>query len=295
MFQYAAARRFALRADCEILRAHFPAPRGDLTTIDRLRYFNITGRDIDFGKVSPAHASLHQRALRKLAPKIFWDEKAPPELIKEVSVFSFSDESKAGTLAETDCLIFNPEMLKPRKNVRLWGYWQNEKYFSDIAPLISREFQLKAALDQRSQACLAMIKSRPSVFLHVRRGDYLDVVNSVLIGVCSAAYYTAALALIRAKHGDDLQVFIFSNDFDWVKENNIGGEDAIMVDWNRSAPQNDLMLMRACQHAIIANSSFSWWGAWLGEWPGQTVIAPRVWFKAVPEYRDIVPERWLRL
>jgi len=295
MFQYAAARRFALRADCELLLAPVPPARGELHTKYRLRHFNIAGRDIPIGRVSAAHAPLPQKALRRLVPALFPPEKTPPELIRELVIFDFGSASMAGKLTETDCLLFNPEMMKPRKNVRLWGYWQNERYFADIAPLIKQEFQLKSGLDRRSQACVAMIKTGPSAFLHVRRGDYLAVRNINRLGVCPPGYYEAGIALLRERHGNDLKIFVFSNDADWVRANKIGGDDAIIIDWNGQAPQNDLMLMRACQHAIIANSSFSWWGAWLGEWPGQTVIAPRVWFKVVPEYRDIVPERWLRL
>ncbi len=294
MFQYATARQLALRCDGELILAPYADGPAGSHAIYRLRHFNITGRDIAFDELDAVIRSRYWRAVRRLIAK-FTPLEAPIGPIEEKTIYPFIQQSKAGGLVKTNGLLFNPVVLRRHKNVRLLGYWQNEAYFSAIAATIRREFTLKDELDPRSQACLAMIKSGISVFLHIRRGDYLEPLHADLFGICQASYYINALALLRERHGNDLRIFVFSNDFGWVKDNDIGGKDAVLVDWNEAAPQNDLMLMRACQHAVIANSSFGWWGAWLGEWPGQSVVAPKIWYKAVPEYDDIVPERWMRL
>jgi hypothetical protein len=142
---------------------------------------------------------------------------------------------------------------------------------------------------------MARIQTDPSAFIHVRRGDYLQPGQIDRYGVCSKDYYDHAAALLRQQVGSNLRFFVFSDDPAWVRQNRIGGESAEIIDWNGNTPEQDIALMMACKHAIIANSSFSWWGAWLAETPGQIVIAPRIWYKAVPQYQDIVPKRWLRL
>jgi hypothetical protein len=294
MFQYATARQLARRSGCALVLALSGDAIPGSHAIYRLRQFNIIGRDVELYELEAADMSRSQRALRRLRTELMLPEN-PIRLIEEKAVKSFIMPPEAGELMKTGCSLFEPALLTPQKNVRLFGYWQNERYFAGIASIIRAEFTLKHDLDPRSQACLAMIKSGASVFLHVRRGDYLEAKHIDLMGLCPVDYYQTGLALLRQRHGENLHVFVFSDDFEWVRANKIGGEQATLVDWNGDAPQNDLMLMRACQHAIIANSTFGWWGAWLGEWPGQTVIAPKIWYKAIPQYQDIVPERWIRL
>jgi hypothetical protein len=294
MFQYAAARQLAQRSGCALVLALSRDAIPGSHAIYRLRQFNITGCDVELYELEAAYMSRSQRALRGPRMALMLPENSV-RLIEEKAVKNFIMPPDAGELLKTDCSLFEPALLTPQKNVRLYGYWQNERYFAEIASTIRAEFTLKHGLDPRNQACLAMIKSRPSVFLHVRRGDYLEAKHIDLMGLCPVDYYQAGLDLLRERHGGNLHVFVFSDDVEWVRSNKIGGEQAIFVDWNRDMPQHDLMLMRACQHAIIANSTFGWWGAWLGEWPGQTVIAPKIWYKAIPHYQDIVPERWIKL
>jgi hypothetical protein len=189
-------------------------------------------------------------------------------------------------------LLFDESLLTAGGNCRLTGYWQDERYFADIAGLIRREFTLRAGLDERSMAMLRRIMAAPSAFIHIRRTDYLSHNYNGFFGTCEPDYYRAGLAILRERHGNALNIFAFSDEPDWVRAQFPDIAGLQVIDWNGAQPAHDLMLMRSCDHAIIANSSFSWWGAWLGEKPGNSIIAPRLWFAGRPDFTEIVPTRW---
>lgn len=176
------------------------------------------------------------------------------------------------------------------------GYWQSERHFDDVAPLIRLEFTPKQPLAGSNLEVARVIAARNAVSLHVRRGDYIsDPKVTILHGVCSLDYYRAAVAHVAARV-DKPEFFVFTDDPDWTRANLKLDFPAYLVTQNRDAPVEDLRLMTLCRHHIVANSSFSWWGAWLGEKPGQIVCAPQRWFGAYPhDTSDLVPDRWTRL
>ncbi|WP_298380492.1 alpha-1,2-fucosyltransferase [Azospirillum sp.] len=176
------------------------------------------------------------------------------------------------------------------------GYWQSERHFIDLAPLIRLEFTPRQPLSGTNLDIARMIAARNAVSLHVRRGDYAsDPTVNALHGVCSLDYYRQAVAHI-AERIERPEFFVFSDDPEWTRANLKLEHPAYLITHNRNEPVEDLRLMSLCRHHIIANSSFSWWGAWLAERPGQMVCAPRRWFAAYPhDTRDLVPERWTRL
>jgi hypothetical protein len=186
----------------------------------------------------------------------------------------------------------------PAVDTCLLGYWQSERYFLPQSELIRREFTHKAPPDARAQRLLDEIDRHPAVSLHVRRGDYVS--NPVVQkrhGLCSPAYYTAAVARILALE-PGARFYLFSDDLDWVRSNLPIPAPVEYVDLNGpDQPHEDLRLMSRCRHHIIANSSLSWWGAWLNPRPGKVVIAPRQWFtpESKRDARDIVPPTWIRL
>ena len=172
------------------------------------------------------------------------------------------------------------------ENSILAGYWQCEKYFSHISDTICAEITLKEPLSRDAQIAATLISGTPnSVMLHVRRGDYLTWAAQ-RHGVLPVGYYQEA-----AKQFANPHFFIFSDDDSY----------SLPLPYPmtriRCTPHEDLHLMSLCKHAIIANSSFSWWGAWLGaDKTGGKVIAPKQWFaQGNEDAQDIVPERWLRL
>jgi len=140
------------------------------------------------------------------------------------------------------------------------------------------------------------IKEKNSVSLHIRRGDYLTMQKAIdTIGVCPLDYYDKAIREITRKIKNPT-FFIFSDDINWVKENLKTNSPTIFVSGGKLKDYEELILMSKCKHNIIANSSFSWWGAWLNNNPNKIVIAPKKWFKDTSKNtRDLIPESWLKL
>jgi hypothetical protein len=150
-----------------------------------------------------------------------------------------------------------------------------------------------APLGEENFRIAGMARESESVMLHVRRGDYVSDARTLRIhGVCSPAYYRAAVTRMR-EHCANPRFFVFSNDMTWARDNIDLGPEAFFVEGNSRMPEVDVHLMAQCQHHIIANSSFSWWGAWLGSHGQQRVIAPAPWFDA-PHMRadDLLPPFW---
>jgi hypothetical protein len=193
---------------------------------------------------------------------------------------------------------FDPRILGVRKkHVYLDGYWQCERYFSEARSALLEEFSVRAAPEGKNAELLAEIAGCNAVALHVRRGDYVNsAAAQQLHGTCSLGYYRAAVSRVL-EHTENPRFFVFSDDPDWVSCNLAVAAGLKYVTHNPpSAGHEDLRLMAACKHFITANSSFSWWGAWLGRNPSKLVLAPRRWF-ADPEADegDIVPASWQRI
>jgi hypothetical protein len=222
---------------------------------------------------------LDQKITNKVLTKIF---KRPNHFIQEGN------------------LLFDPRYLRIRRNSFVKGYWQSEKYFSANKKLILDEFEIKVSPSYLNQRVISDIsRENSSVSLHIRRGNYVNIesVNKVH-GVVSLDYYYKAIKIIEAKILDP-KFFVFSDDIDWVKSNFKIDNRVSYIDINDDKHDyEDLRLMSLCKHNIIANSTFSWWGAYLNRYIGKIVIAPDRWFvedtKNV-ESRDIVPSNWIRL
>jgi glycosyl transferase family 11 len=195
-------------------------------------------------------------------------------------------------------ICFEPQILKIKKKVYLDGYWQTEKYFKDIENILKKEFVLKTPLNAKNKKTLERISvSLNSVALHIRRGDYVNnTATSQFHGNCSLQYYQNAINLISEKIKDP-HFFIFSDDIPWVKENLKSKYPMYYLDNNPPEKgYEDLRLMSGCKHFIIANSSFSWWGAWLAENKNKIVIAPKKWFNDTSiDTKDLIPETWLKI
>jgi len=182
-------------------------------------------------------------------------------------------------------------------NTWLSGYWHSENYFSSIRQLIMEEFSCYEPLTDQNQKIADCIANTQSVSIHVRRGDYVtDPVTSQFHGTCSLDYYKDAVAEIT-RRTDNPHFYIFSDDHSWVKEHLLLDHPTTFVDCNGpDKSYEDLRLMSLCRHNIIANSSFSWWGAWLNRNPSKTVMAPRRWFNNPDlDTKDLIPSGWLKL
>ncbi|SHI43784.1 Glycosyl transferase family 11 [Shimia gijangensis] len=191
-------------------------------------------------------------------------------------------------------LGYNSGFAQWTDNSYLHGYWQSEQYFAEIADHLRQVFQPTPAPSPENAAIADHINLTTSVSLHVRRGDYLAVGAH---GVCSEDYYNAAIEHIAARQIGRPTIFVFSDDPQWAHDNLPLRFEKVVVDINGPKTDfEDLRLMSLCQHNIIANSSFSWWGAWLNNNPEKIVAAPTDWFAAKGmQNPDILPNDWHRI
>ncbi|MGL4596142.1 MAG: alpha-1,2-fucosyltransferase [Bacteroidia bacterium] len=192
---------------------------------------------------------------------------------------------------------FLPQLNTLQPPLYLDGFWQDERYFQSIAANIREDFTPFVSPSEKNTALLEQIKTVTAVSLHVRRGDYVsNAATAAFHGNLTPSYYQQAVQLLQEKIGN-IHLFIFSDDVNWVRFNMPFNVPTTYIDHNTGRDSHwDLYLMKNCQHHIIANSSFSWWGAWLNPSPQKIVIAPRHWFAdANAGGQEIVPSNWLRL
>lgn len=179
-------------------------------------------------------------------------------------------------------------------NVYLEGYWQSEQYFSDIRDEILSLYHFPMPLNQQSKKILDQIKSGPSVSIHIRRGDYLSSENSQVYGnICTMDYYRKAIIYAR-NYYKNVRFYLFTNDPEWVREN-LHEENMTVVDCNNESNAIfDMYLMSQCDGNIVANSSFSWWGAWLNQHPSKLVLSPYKW-RNRHDVRDSICTDWIKI
>jgi hypothetical protein len=191
---------------------------------------------------------------------------------------------------------FDPEFFSLGKNAYLNGFWQSEKYFHSIREVLLKEFTPAYEFSDSQKKILAQINATNSVSIHVRRGDYIHLPGAhEFHGVCSLSYYKEAIRLIREKN-NNAEFFVFSDDMDWCKDNFGDISPLTFVEGNSKFSSTDLLLMSNCRHNIIANSSYSWWGAWLNRHEDKSVIAPVNWYqKSGIDTSDLYCKGWIRI
>lgn len=276
MFQYAMARSLAdhhndeLKLDLSDFE-HYTLRRYELQDFN-IRAGIADREDLDSLKGRREPCSLWQRIKRRILPD---------------SALVFRERSFA----------YNRDIDQVKPPVYLDGYWQSERYFVSNATAIRKDFTLNAPLDTPNTEMLAFIDSVNAVSLHVRRGDYVEDPNTNRVhGVCPIDFYSNAVRYISDRVGQ-IHLFVFSDDHEWVRHNLAFDYPSTFVTLNSSTRGVcDMMLMRQCKHHIVANSSFSWWGAWLNPAEGKIVIAPLKWFSdESKDTRDLTPAGWVLL
>ena len=206
--------------------------------------------------------------------------------------------SNSSTLfIEPDDLTFNNNIFDIPENYYLRGYWQCEKYFKDIEPILIEDFTIKNNINGKNKEISDMMSNTISVSMHIRRTDFVTnkEVNQ-LLGTCSIEYYIKSMEIMSDKFNNP-HFFIFSDDLKWVKENIPVKYPHTYVDHNNADTNyEDLRLMSLCTHNIVANSSFSWWGAYLNRNKDKIVISPKIWWSGqLFNDKDIVPDMWLKI
>lgn len=271
LFQYATARRLSLRHNCElVLDPYWFAHPGK----------NETPRSLELNQysISMRLATNHEQRMWRF---------------QRGRLSRYVNSLLTMNLLREQGTNINQDVLNASANSYLIGYWQSEAYFHDIRSILLSEL---VPLDSPSAADLAimdLMKSNNAVSLHVRRGDYVALKSaSVFHGTCSLKYYRSAIQFV-ADRVDSPMFFIFSDDPEWTRANLELPFLTHYVDHNVAGHAcQDLRLMSHCQHHIIANSSFSWWGAWLVDSPNGVVVAPSAWFANGQPTPNLIPERW---
>jgi hypothetical protein len=194
---------------------------------------------------------------------------------------------------------FDNQIVQLEAPVIIDGDWQSELYFKEYEHIIRNCFAFPDLNSEEwSVVLLRKIESTNSVAIHVRRGDYLFAYNYAINGVCPIDYYRNAIALMKQKVPDPY-FYLFSDDPEWVKTSFADLTDPFdVVEGNKGNNSwKDMLLMSKCRHQIIANSSFSWWSAWLNNNPGKIVIAPQNWFAhgRDSDTKDLIPGTWFRI
>lgn len=193
---------------------------------------------------------------------------------------------------------FDPKILNAPENAYLDGYWQTEKYFAPVRADVRKAFQLRTPLSERSQRIADEMAHPGTLSVHVRRGDYVaSATSEAYHSVCDPAWYGRALAEISGR-ADITRAYVFSDDIEWARSHlHLPVPCEFVPPSARELDFEDMILMSRCQHHIIANSSFSWWGAWLSDASSSVVVGPARWFgPAGPsDTQDICPESWIRV
>ena len=274
MFQYAVGRSLAIANSCEL--------KLDVSGFENYTLHN--GYELDIFNIKAGIAN--SKEVSRLVSK---QSRLMRFVFRKLKI-------KKSTHFLEKSFTFDHNFFDAKPPVYLDGYWQSYKYFESIEPQLKQEFSLKNSISRLNLDISEQISSVNAVSVHIRRGDYVSNkhTNSVH-GLCSLDYYRAAIQTITERVENPF-FFIFSDDIAWIKDNLTTNSDTVYVDHNSGKQSyNDMYLMSLCQHHIIANSSFSWWGAWLGANAKKIVIAPKQWFVNDTVTNDLIPKSLLRL
>lgn len=191
--------------------------------------------------------------------------------------------------------FFDPAVLKLGDGVYLDGHWQSEKYFKNIEGLLRSELTLKPPLEGKNLELAKQIENCEAVSIHVRRGDFISNPKRLKFhGVCEMDYYLRCVERLTGTIGEP-NFFVFSDEPEWCHTNvNLGYPTTIVSHNGVNGNYEDLRLMSLCKHHILANSTFSWWGAWLSRHGEKKVFAPRKWIvnDNTIKVTDVIPAEW---
>lgn len=287
MFQYACGRSLAekhrtnLILDCSFLE-------------DKTPRWNFVVRDyeLDIYAINALHAS--KQELNRVKPSFWYRVDSCLRRLSGVPLKLNPDY-----LLEQQFSFNSAAFEKASSNCFLVGYWQSEKYFKSIESILRQEFTFQHPLDHNNAEIANRIGSVNSVSIHIRRGDYAKgPQGSRNHALCTLEYYQNAISYVVEKASNPV-FFIFSDDIEWVKAHlDFSGNSEIVAGNSGKQSYIDMQLMSLCSHNIIANSSFSWWGAWLNNNSEKMVVAPKHWFTDEIKNaltKDLIPETWIRL
>ncbi|BDU51418.1 alpha-1,2-fucosyltransferase [Haliovirga abyssi] len=242
----------------------------------------------------------------KIKESMISNEKVKKYIDREQNIFSKIRRKifgvKKSYINEGEDFLYKENVYRAEKKEEILfysGLWQSSKYFEGIEDIVRNKFEFPKidGRDIKNNEVLIKIKNSNSVSIHIRRGDYYSnpKYKRILGNICDKNYYENAIKIISKKIENPI-FFIFSDEINWVKENiNFNNKEIYFIEWNKGFESyKDMYLMSQCKNNIIANSTFSWWVAWLNKNPDKIVIAPNKWFNDYKKI-DIVSEGWVKL
>jgi hypothetical protein len=197
-------------------------------------------------------------------------------------------------------LRFDPNVFKVKNSVYLDGYWQSPEYFKGIEGKLRSQFVIENKMTEYAAGLSKRINDmKNAISIHIRRSDYLNKYSHVYYSQ-PISYYLASLKVIKGYlQTDNIKLIVFSDDIEWCRTNLDFKYPTIFVDALQRPSYEDMILMSQCSHHIIANSTYSWWGAWLNKNDDKIVVAPKNWFlepyKNEIYTQSIIPSSWIRL
>ncbi len=277
MFQYAVGRRLAHVLGTEL--------KLDISGFNnyKLRTYSLGNLNIREKYASPEEVAALTRPtmLERMRAKLLRKQPRPA----------------ATYIREKKKFHFDSDILNLADGVYLDGSWQSEKYFSDIAGIIRQEFSVKIPQADKNKELAGLIATCEAVSLHIRRGDYVSNPHTRQVhGVCEIDYYFRCIEYLTRTIKNP-HFFVFSDDPEWARENLKLAYRMTLVDHNGVEKHyEDLRLMSQCKHHIIANSTFSWWGAWLSRNKNKIVLAQERWANSdYYDVKDLIPQKWIKL
>ena len=287
MFQYALGRHISLKNNEKLyldLSGLFFAKEKKTTQRDcDLFQFSIDAQilqknHVDFAYTIPSLFSFHLKKLLNLYPYHIVQERGLRDIVID-KLWKYSGRFN-----------FHSSILSQKKNSYLIWFWQSFKYFEDIRDTLLKDFEPIQVLNKKNADFLTSVIHKTTVSIHIRRWDYDDTYH----GFCPLEYYQNAIEYMIKKFGT-VHFVVFSNDIARCKKH-LDISNSTYIDWNTGADSyQDIVLMSRCNHNIVANSSFSWRGAWLNQHSDKIIIAPKSRFKVALDTSDLIPKDWIRI
>jgi Glycosyl transferase family 11 len=285
MFQYAAGLALAkkqgtsLLLDTTFLNDRFPR-----------KQFTYRTYDLDVFDIKPKFTLLSEVSAQMPIPGLWLGLDLVA--IKGADIFGTQK-----LLKEKKDYVFQEAVFNENTSALLWGFWNTEKYFDDAQNEVRDAFRFRPSENAAIIAAKKEIVNSNAVALHVRRGDYLLPKHAKVYGTTDVSYYDRAIAYM-AERVKSPTFFVFSDDIEWCRENIKTSFPAVFMTDETRGPKasGHLELMSLCKHNIIANSTFSWWGAWLNANPEKIVVAPKAWDQgSLDQKKDVIPQGWVTI
>lgn len=259
-----------------------------------LAYINDTELKLDTSEFKTYKLRKYELGCFNIVEKFASDTEIKTFNLKRKFNIFFSNKNTSYN--EKEKFKFDNKIFDLKGNIYINGNWQSEQYFKDIEHVIRQDFTIKKRPDGNNKQLINRILGSNSISVHIRRGDYVEnKITNQVHGTCDLDYYHRSIECIIEKIKNP-HFFIFSDDHLWAKNNLILKFPSEYVSHNIGKKDyEDMRLMSLCKHNIIANSSFSWWAAWLNPNKNKIVIAPKKWINDQKLYvKDLVPKTWLK-